>query len=83
MEILLLSGHTLGYLWDMIKIIMVKLMIWKLWKELKDKSPLFLLMLTKLKHQTILLIGLEEKKFSTLTLKNFTDFSDTDKSSST
>lgn len=45
MEILLLSGPTLGYSSDMTKTTVDQLMIWKLWKEPRNKfqsSPLML-----------------------------------------
>jgi len=83
MEILPLSGLTLGCSSDMIKITVDKLMTWKLWKELRNKLPLSLLILTNRPVQMIWPIGLEEKRFSQSILKNSMDFSDTNKFSFT
>jgi len=57
------------------------LMILKSWKELKDKLPLFPLTENNKLHLLICLIGSEERKFSQSTLRNSTDFSDTERSS--
>lgn len=83
MEILPHSGLTLGYSSDMIKITVDKLMTQKLWKELRNKLLLYLLILTNKPVQMIWLIGLVEKKFSQSILKNSMDFSDTNKFSFT
>jgi len=57
------------------------LMILKSWKELKDGFLLSPLTVINKPHQTISLIGLEERKLFPLASKNSTDGSDTSKSS--